>query len=90
MIKIDKADNGYVIECTIPLKSDAKASDKMAICCCPNCEKKYIAKDINEVIDLIEDILPLLDEDYSNEDDYDKAYDDATNETSDEEKGEKS
>lgn len=89
ILEIEKAENGYVVECNVPLKADSKMSDKMTMCCSPSCEKQYIAKDIKEVIDLIEDILPLLDADYSTEDEYDKAYDDATNANSDEEKGEK-
>jgi hypothetical protein len=90
IIKIQKAENGYVIECEVPLKSDSKPSDKMSLCCCPGCEKQYIAKDEAEVCDLIEDLLPLLDTEYTSEEEYDKAFDDATNENSDEEKGEKS
>ena len=82
MIEIDKAENGYVIEVTVPLKDGAKSSDKM-VCCCQE-DKKYIAKDAAELLDLMEDLLPLLDEDYTDESEFDKAYENAVGSGEDE------
>ena len=86
MISVSKAQNGYVVECTVPLKPDAKKTGKMDSCCYPgSADKQYIAKDAKEVGDLIEDIMPLLDADYKTEDEFDAAFKKAT---ADAEKGE--
>ena len=82
MVEIDKAENGYVIEVRVPLKEDAKSSPMMDSCCVE--EKKYVAKDAAEVIDLIEDILPLLDSEYTDESAFDKAFDKAVGSGEDE------
>lgn len=76
MIEISKAANGYVLECRVPLKPEAKPSKKMDMCCSPSssCEKQYIAKDAKEVADLVDDIMPLLDGEYKTEGDFDKAF----------------
>jgi hypothetical protein len=75
MVEIDKAENGYVIEVRVPLKEDAKSSPMMDSCCME--EKKYVAKDAAEVLDLLEDILPLLDSEYTDEKAFDKAFEKA-------------
>lgn len=83
MISVGKATNGFIVECRIRFKKDAKETDKMKSCCCisdyaGSCEKQYIAKDAKEVADLISDIMPLLDGDYKSEKEFDKAFEDAT------------
>jgi len=93
MISISKATNGYVLECTVPLKPEAKSTAKMDSCCCSPCgsssaDKQYIAKDSKEVSDLVEDIMPLLDGEYKTESDFDKAFEAATSMANSEEKGE--
>jgi hypothetical protein len=77
-IEICKAENGYTIEVCMPLTMGATQTAMMA-CCCQTAEKQYVAKDAAEVSDLIEDILPLLDQDFKTEDDFDKAFDKAVN-----------
>jgi hypothetical protein len=89
VIEIGKAQNGFVVSCNVPIKQDAKKSGKMETCCCPgSCDREYVAKDAKEVCDLIEDIMPLLDTDYTTEEEFDKAFEDATGSMEDE-KGEK-
>ena len=84
MISVGKAANGFVVECYVRFKKDAKASAKTNTCCCGpsdyagSCEKKYIAKNSKEVAELIEDIMPLLDMEFTKESEFDKAFDEAT------------
>jgi hypothetical protein len=89
MIEVSKATNGYVLECRVPLKPEAKSTSKMDTCCCGpsggSCEKQYVAKDAKEVADLIADIMPLLDGDYKTEDEFDSAFKAACGDTEDEE-----
>jgi len=88
MLEVGKAANGFVVECRVPLKAEAKSTSKMDICCSPSnsCEKQYIAKNAKEVGDLIADLMPLLDGDYKTEGEFDKAFMSACG---DAEKGEK-
>lgn len=76
MIEVSKATNGYVLECRVPLKPEAKSTNKMDTCCSPSssCEKQYVAKDAKEVAELIADVMPLLDGDYKTEDEFDSAF----------------
>lgn len=92
MISVGKVSNGFLVECRVRFKKDAKETEKMktACCCMPSeyagsCEKQYIAKDAAEVAALINDIMPLLDQDFTKESEFDKAFDEATK---DAEKGE--
>lgn len=84
MISVGKATNGFVIECRVRFKKDAKKTEKMSCCCVSSdyggsCEKQYIAKDEKEVAALIADIMPLLDGDYKSESEYDAAFEAACN-----------
>lgn len=96
MLEVGKAANGFVVECCVPLKPEAKSTAKMDSCCCisgsSSCEKQYIAKDATELAEILSDIIPLLDGDYKTESDFDKAFAEATSELEDttEKKGEKS
>lgn len=89
MISVGKATNGFIVECRVRFKKEAKETKKMSACCCGpsdyngSCEKQYIAKDAKEVGELIADIMPLLDGDYAKESDFDKAFEEATKEMSD-------
>jgi hypothetical protein len=84
MISVGKATNGFIVECRVKFKKDAKKTDKMTSCCCGpsdyagSCEKQYIAKDAKEVGELIADIMPLLEQDFSKEAEFDKAFEEAT------------
>lgn len=74
MLSVGKAENGYIIECEVPMKPEKKGSDKMISCCNPHCSKQYIAKDEKEVAALIADMMPLLDMEHDNEESFDKAF----------------
>ena len=80
VIEVSKATNGFVLECRVPLAPEAKSTAKMDSCCCPSssCEKQYIAKDAQEVADLIADIMPLLDQEFKTEKEFDNAFEKAT------------
>ena len=88
MISVGKVTNGFLIECRVKFKKEAKATDKMDKCCCvspsyDSCEKQYIAKNSKELAELIEDIIPLLDQDFTKESEFDKAFEEATKEMGD-------
>lgn len=86
MISVGKATNGFIVECRVKFKKEAKKTEKMSACCCfpseyaGSCEKQYIAKTAKEVGELIEDIMPLLEADYTKESEFDKAFEEATKE----------
>lgn len=76
MLEIGKAENGYVVECRVPLK--AKKEKDMV--CHPSAEKQYIAEDTAGVAKIIEKIMPMLDEDFTSEDEFDAAFQKAAKE----------
>lgn len=87
MISVGKAANGFIVECRVRFKKDAKATKKMSDCCCigpsdyaGSCEKQYIAKDVAGVSELIADIMPLLSQDFTKESEFDDAFEEATKE----------
>jgi hypothetical protein len=89
-VEVSKAENGFVVACTVPLKPAAKSSSKMVSCCSDNsANKQYLAKTASEAADLLEDILPLLDTDYTTEAAFDAAFKKATAESNAEEAKEK-
>ena len=90
VLEVSKASNGFVVSASVPLKPDAKKSSKMMSCCIDSCaDRQYIAKDTAEVADLIEDLMPLLDQDFKTEAEFDDAFDKASNDIEDkQDKGE--
>lgn len=75
MLGVSKAANGYVVECHAPIKPEKEDDEKEVSMAYPgSCEKQYIAKDMNEVFTLIRKLMPLLDEPYKSEDEFDKAF----------------
>ena len=78
MIEIGQAANGYVIECRVPIKpAEKKNSEKLYAEYPGSCEKQYVAKDASGVAVLINKLMPMLDEEYTTEKEFDKAFDDA-------------
>jgi hypothetical protein len=79
MLVIGKADNGYVVEVRVPLKpkKSKEGKENDCICCEPSADKQYIVKEMSEISALIEKIMPMLDDDFSSEDEFDKAFKDA-------------
>lgn len=77
MIGIGAVENGFVIEIQAPLKS--KEKDDSPICCESMVDKEYVAKDVLEVIKIVTETLPLLDSEYSSEEEFEKAFKEASN-----------
>lgn len=76
ILSIEKATNGFVIEACVPLKPK---NDKDSSCCySPSSYKSILVKDISELNSEIEKLIPLLDTEYSDDGDFDKAYKEAT------------
>ena len=79
MLGVSKAENGYVVECHVPIKPDKKKDGKAMCDCYPgSSEKQYIAKDMDEVHSIIKKVMPLLDMDYKSEDEFDAAFGEAS------------
>jgi len=78
MLEIGQASNGFVIECRVPIKPKEKANNKSMCDCYPgSSEKQYIAKDAAEVVSLIEKLMPMLDDSFTTEEEFDVAFDKA-------------
>lgn len=78
MLEIGQASNGFVIECRVPIKPEKKGEDKDMPCCTMESgEKQYIAKDAAEVVSLIEKLMPMLDDSFTTEEEFDVAFDKA-------------
>lgn len=77
MISVGKAANGYVIECCVPIKPGKEKEAEDMPYCGGSREKQYIAKDTKAVAALIAKLMPMLDEEYTTEDDFDTAFDKA-------------
>jgi hypothetical protein len=73
ILEVGKAANGYVVECRVPFKP-TKSKD---LFCEASGEKQFIAKDLDEVSVLVGKLMPMLDDDYSDEKEFDKAFADA-------------
>ena len=78
MVEIGQAANGYVIECRAPIKPK-KEKDMKDVCCeyPGSTEKQFIAKDIDEAVAIFTKILPLLDDKFTSEEEFDKAFESA-------------
>ena len=80
MIEIGQASNGYVVECRVPIKPEKKEKGKEIEYAYPgSCEKQYIAKSTQEVVDIMTRLMPLLDESFATEDAFDSAFEEAAN-----------
>lgn len=78
MISVGKATNGYIVECSVPIKpGKEKEAEGMTVAYPGSREKQYIAKDAKAVAALIAKLMPMLDEEYTTEDDFDTAFDKA-------------
>jgi hypothetical protein len=76
MISVGKIENGYLIEVRVPMKK--KEDKKSDVCCEHSEEKQYCVKNASECAAKIAALLPLLEEDYTNEKEFDSAFDEAT------------
>ena len=78
MLEIGQASNGYVIECRVPIKPKESKSNKSLCECYPgSSEKQYIAKDAKEVVAIIEKLMPMLDDKFTSEEEFDAAFTEA-------------
>jgi len=78
MLEIGQAANGYVIECRAAIKPDKKKAAKEVCDCYPgSSEKQYVAATAEDAVALITKLMPLLDETYSSEEEFDSAFDKA-------------
>lgn len=75
MLTVGKADNGFVIECCVPIKRKESKNSKGDICCpSMNEEKRFIAKTAKEAGEYITSMLPLLDTEYDSTKAFDAAF----------------
>jgi len=75
MLEIGQASNGYVVECRVPIKEEEKKNSKDLCCEYPgSCEKQYVAKDTTEVAAIIAKLMPMLDAEFTSEDEFDEAF----------------
>jgi hypothetical protein len=78
MIEVGQAANGYVIEVRVPFKKKKRKEGKELCCDYPgSTEKQFIAKDNKELISIMKNLMPLLDEDFTSEEEFDAAFEEA-------------
>ncbi len=78
MLEVGQASNGYVVECRVPIKPAEKKKGAAVISEYPgSSEKQFVAKDAEEVVSLIEKLMPLLDDTFTSEDEFNVAFDKA-------------
>ena len=78
MLEIGSATNGFVIECRVPIKAKDKKKGESICCDYPgSSEKQYIAKDLAEVAALVGKLMPLLDDKFTSEEEFDAAFEKA-------------
>lgn len=81
MMEIGQATNGFVVECRVPIKADKKKESKSMCCDYPgSSEKQFVAKDAKEVVALITKLMPMLDDTFTSEDEFNAAFDKAAKE----------
>jgi len=78
MLEIGKADNGYIIEVRVRFKQENKKESKEVMVDYPGSdEKQFIAKDLKELNSIIKKVMPLLDEEFTSEEEFDAAFTEA-------------
>lgn len=82
MLSVGKCSNGFMVEVTVPFKRKPEKASKGEV---PECypgskDKQFVAKGTKELAALIEKLLPLLEEDFSSEKEFDNAFDEAAGE----------
>lgn len=80
-LSVGRAENGFVVEATVPYKPKKEKEKDEVIREYPgSCEKRYLAKNAVEVGELIAKLMPLLEEKYTDEGEFDAAFKAATKE----------
>lgn len=78
MLSVGKVDNGYVVEVSVPFKPK-KEKERGELCegYPGSKDKKFVAKDRAEAATLVQKLIPMLDEKFSSESEFDAAFDKA-------------
>ena len=75
MLSVGMVDNGFVVECQVPIKPKSKKNSREMVEAYPgSSEKQYIAKDAKEAIAIVEKLMPMLDTEFTSEDEFDAAF----------------
>lgn len=75
MLEIGMVENGFVVECRVPIKPKEKKESKELVECYPgSSEKQYVAKDAKEAITIVEKLMPMLDTEFTSEEEFDTAF----------------
>ena len=81
VLEIGQASNGFVVECRVPIKpkkeKDSEKLERDYPMVKGSEEKQFVAKDAAEVVTLIEKLMPLLDSEFSSEEEFNSAFDKA-------------
>lgn len=77
LFEVSKAENGFVLECKVPIKSKDKKGGE-GLCMPHSGEVKYVCKDIDDLFSKIKEVVPKLDMEYTSVDAFDKAFKAAT------------
>lgn len=75
LFRVEKALNGFSIEIQVPLKKDKK--EKNDHYCYPSSYNIILVKDAKELGSSITALIPLLDTEYKNDDEFETAFEDA-------------
>ena len=76
LFRVEKALNGFSIEVCVPLKKDKK--EKSDYFCYPSSYNTILVKDAKELGSSITALIPLLDTEYKNDDEFEEAFKEAT------------
>ena len=78
IMEICKVDNGYIIELKVPLKAksvkDMENEDTQIL---QDIERHLFKEDAKGIAKSVKKLLPLLEDDYKNDKDFEKAFTDA-------------
>ena len=81
MVKVMKADNGYIVECCVPYKPKGKKGKGVGtaepVGYNGEGEKSFVASTEAEVATLISKLLPLLDAEYTDSKEFENAFGEA-------------
>ena len=81
MLSVGKCVNGFMIEVTVPFMRKAEKTKNEVIDSYPGSkDRQFVAKGTKELSELIAKLLPLLEEDFSSEKEFDSAFDEAAGE----------
>ncbi len=79
MMEIGQAENGYIVELHARIKPKKKGKMSDCVCAYPgSTEKQLIAKNAEELAEIIQKLMPLLDEEFSSEEEFEGAFEKAS------------